>query len=111
MKKSDAIPIIPTVAAPDDDRLPTAWLFTRGEASVHMEVIERSRGLHLTVRGPGFASAAHDFADRHALLAFTRAQELELRAAGFHLQAVAERRSGEDRRDGSREGGSGSRRR
>jgi hypothetical protein len=92
-----------------DDPLPEAWLFTRGDASVHMEVIDRPRGLHLTVTGPGHTVASHDFATRGALLAFTRQQELELLEAGFQLQAISERRSGVDRRAASR-GGAGRRR-
>lgn len=106
MKKSHGNSDTSDVGEPED-RLPTAWLFTRGDSSVHMEVIERSRGLHLTVRGPGLAVASYDFADREAFLAFTREQELQLLAAGFQLQAVAERRSG----GGSHSGGVERRRR
>jgi hypothetical protein len=75
-----------------------------------MEVTERRNGLHLTVRGPGVAVASYDFQDRDRLLAFTREQELELMSAGFQLQAVAERRSGIDRRGSSRASSSDRRR-
>jgi hypothetical protein len=68
-----------------------------------MEVTERKGALHLVVRGPGVAVASYDFPDRDRLLEFTREQELELMAAGFQLQAVAERRSGVDRRAASRQ--------
>jgi hypothetical protein len=81
----------------------TAWLFTRGQdTSVHMEVRERRGGLHLTVRGPGLAVESHHFPDRESLMRFVEEQERELVADGFHLQAVAERRSGVERRGTSR---------
>ncbi len=77
----------------DNALLPTAWLFTRGESSVHIELLERRQGLHLMVSGPGFAVASFDFPDHESVLAFTRNKEQELVAQGFQLQAVAERRS------------------
>ena len=82
---------------PSSDRLPTAWLFTQGESSVHMEVTERSRSFHLAVRGPGAAVAGYEFPDRDALLKFAEEKERELVNGGFQLQAVAERRSGDNR--------------
>ena len=106
MQKSRGAPD-KSIVAELDDRLPEAWLFTRGNASVHMEVIERPRGLQLTVSGPGHKLASHDFGTRGALLAFTRRQELELLEAGFQLQPSSERRSG---RDGGAKGGEGRRR-
>jgi hypothetical protein len=89
------------------DHIPTAWLFTRGESSVHMEVIERLRGLRVVVSGPGSAFSTHDFPDPDALLAFTQEKERELVASGFQLHAVAERRSG----GGTRPAGADRRRR
>jgi hypothetical protein len=80
----------------------TAWLFTRGDSSVTMSVNEDATGLALVVLGPGAASATYRFTQKTALTAFAQAQEQKLLDEGFHLQAVAERRSG---RDGSRPGG------
>jgi hypothetical protein len=80
----------------------TAWLFTRGDSSVTMSVYEDESGLALVVLGPGVASATYRFTQKTALTAFAEAQEQKLLDEGFHLQAVAERRSG---RGGSRPGG------
>ena len=102
LKKSRVAADNRTVASPDD-RIPTAWLFTRGESSVHMEAIERANGVRLVVSGPGSALASHDFPDHEAMLAFTRERERALLADGFQLHAVAERRTGGGRRAGGAE--------
>ena len=83
------------------DHLPTAWLFTRGESSVHIEVSERRRRFQLVVRGPATAAASYHFETREALLVFMRGEHQRLVEGGFQLQAVAERRSGVDRRPAS----------
>ena len=84
------------IVTADNVLLPTAWLFTRGESSVHIEVLEHPEGLRLVVSGPGLAVASFEFPDRDSVLAFARDKEQELIAQGFQLQAVAERRSGGD---------------
>ena len=80
----------------------TAWLFTRGDVSVSMTVDTHADGAVLIVRGPGTAHASYDFIDLAQLAEFADAEEQRLHNEGFHLQAVAERRSGRDRRDASR---------
>ena len=91
---------------------PTGWLFTRGDASVRMTVDDQSPGapspgtaapdpLMLIVRGPGTAVATYDFPDMKALMEFAALEEQKLHSAGFQLQAIAERRSG-DRSDDTR---------
>jgi hypothetical protein len=72
----------------------TAWLFTRGDSSVSMTVNEDPSGIVLVVLGPGAASATYRFTDMAALTAFAEGQEQKLIDEGFHLQAVAERRTG-----------------
>ena len=74
------------------DRFPAAVLFTKGAASVHVEVVERGAGFHLAVRGPGLAVAEYEFADADAVIAFTSEEQARLAAEGFQLQAIAERR-------------------
>ena len=81
------------------DPQPTGWLFTRGDASVRMTVDEQALGVVLIVRGPGTASAAYDFPDLHALMEFAALQEQQLQQEGFQLQAIAERRAGDRRRE------------
>ena len=76
-----------------------------------MTVHEDQATVVLVVRGPGEATASHEFQSLPALLVFAEDQERQLQEAGFHLQAVAERRSGQDRRQGSRDGGGPDRRR
>jgi hypothetical protein len=82
----------------------SAWLFTRGEASVTMTVSEEDGGLALVVRGPEAAGHTYRFNDMTALLTFASAHEQRLLEAGFQLQAVAERRTGTDRRQQRRPG-------
>lgn len=79
----------------------TAWLYTRGEESV-AATVDHAAGPVLIVRGPGKATATHDFIDLNALMEFAEAEEQRLRDEGFQLQAVAERRTGQDRRQVSR---------
>jgi hypothetical protein len=72
----------------------TAWLFTRGDGSVTMTITADPGGIALIVLGPGDSSATYHFTQRSAVMAFAQAQEQKLLDEGFHLQAVAERRSG-----------------
>jgi hypothetical protein len=81
------------VAIDADGANRTAWLFTRGDSSVTMTVTDDASGVALVVLGPGDASATYRFSQRKALAAFADAQERKLLDEGFHLQAVAERRS------------------
>jgi hypothetical protein len=81
-----------------------AWLFTRGETSITMTVLQGDAGLALVVRGPDASGSTYRFTDMNALLSFAEAQEQKLLEAGFHLQASVERRSGTDRRRGPRPG-------
>jgi hypothetical protein len=93
------------------DAQPTGWLFTRGNASVRMTVEEEPARVVLIVRGPGTASAAYDFPDLTALMEFAALQEQQLQQEGFQLQARAERRSTDDRRQAPRPNGPERRRR
>ena len=68
-----------------------------------MTVEDAPAGMVLVVRGPGTVSATYDFPDLSALMEFASLQEQQLRRDGFQLQAIAERRSGSDRRQESRE--------
>ena len=80
----------------------TAWLFTRGNASVTMTITADPSGIALIVLGPGDSSATYHFTQRSAVTAFAQAQEQKLIDEGFHLQAVAERRSGRsEQREGA----------
>jgi hypothetical protein len=89
----------------------TAWLFTRQDKSVRLEVQTGPDGAVLLVSGPDQNGARHDFADVASLEIFREGFERDLVARGFRLQAVAERRSEGDRRQASRPGSSDRRRR
>ena len=80
------------------DVQPTGWLFTRDNESVRMTVEDQPSGAALVVRGPGTASATYQFPTMDALMEFAKGQEQQLQRDGFHLQAIAERRVGSDRR-------------
>ena len=83
----------------------TAWLFTRDHESIYVQLERSDGGWRLFVNGPAEACKTYDFADGDALVSFHESIEKHLLNAGFRLQAVAERRSGGDRR---REGRAGS---
>ena len=70
----------------------TAWLYTRNDESVRMELVTTAAGVRLTIDGPGAARAAHDFPPGTSVDAFRQDYENKLIADGFKLQAVAERR-------------------
>ena len=82
----------------------TTWLFTRDHESIYMQLERRDDGWRFVLYGPGEAWRAHDFSHHEALMAFHASLERDLLAAGFQLQAVTERRSGEDRRQVPRDG-------
>lgn len=83
---------------------PTAWLYTRHDASVTLTLDDSAGSVSLMVRGPGDARSTHTFSSTTDLMMFVHAQEERLREAGFQLQAVAERRSGRERRGAPRDG-------
>jgi hypothetical protein len=74
-----------------------AWLFTRGEESVRLQIHEQGDGFRLAVNGPGTGQASHDFDTMSSLMIFVTNYQEQLRADGFKLQASAERRSLERR--------------
>ena len=76
----------------------TAWLFTRDQESVRLELSHSSGGVQLTVDGPGAATATYDFPVGTSVDAFRQDYEQKLLADGFKLQAVAERRADADSR-------------
>ena len=88
----------------------TTWLFTRDHESIYIQLERGDDGWRLVLHGPGEAWRAHDFSDSEALTTFYESFERDLLAAGFQLQAVAERRSGQDRRQAPRPGSADRRR-
>jgi len=75
-----------------------AWLFTRGEQSVRLQIEEQGDGFKLTINGPGMAQAVHQFADMTALMLFVTSYQDRLRGDNFRLQANAERRTRQSQR-------------
>jgi hypothetical protein len=78
----------------------TAWLFTKDQQSVRMELRPTSHGMQLMIEGPGSASSTHDFPAGASVERFRQDFERKLSEDGYRLQAVAERR-GDDRADPS----------
>lgn len=74
----------------------TAWLFTRDQESVHIEIRTKDGGLRLVIAGPGHKSDTQDFTDIEPLERFRHRFEQDLTESGFKLQAVTERRGGGD---------------
>ena len=83
----------------------TAWLFTRDQQSVRMELRRTADGVQLLIEGPGPAASQHDFPPGTSVESFRQDYEQKLLDDGYKLQVVAERRSGSAR------SGSGERRR
>jgi hypothetical protein len=80
-----------------------AWLFTRGDESVRMEIYELGDAFRLLILGPGFAQASHDFDSMSSLTIFVNDYQDRLRTENFSLHASAERRV--DRASGGRADG------
>ena len=70
----------------------TAWLFTKDEESVRLEIRDMPEGVQLVIEGPGEASSQFDFSPGTAVDSFRRDYENKLLADGYRLQVVAERR-------------------
>jgi len=84
-----------------------AWLFTRDDESVRLQIHEQGEAFRLVVNGPGTAQTSHDFDTMTSLMIFVTNYQEQLRANNYKLQASAERRDGDQRR---RSGGSDRRR-
>ena len=69
-----------------------AWLFTRGEESVRLQIYERGEGFALIINGPGSAEVSHAFDSMSSLMIFVTSYQDRLRGENFKLQASAERR-------------------
>lgn len=72
-----------------------AWLFTRDQESVRLQIHELGEGFRLTINGPGHAQASHDFDNMTSLMIFVTDYQERLRTDQFKLQASAERRGGD----------------
>jgi hypothetical protein len=83
-----------------------AWLFTRDDESVRLQIHEQGDAFRLAVSGPGSAQASHDFETMSSLMIFVTNYQEQLKNNNFKLQASAERRGsagdrgGADRRRG-----------
>jgi hypothetical protein len=71
----------------------TAWLFTRNQQSVRVELRQTPAGVQLLIDGPGAAASTHDFPPGTSVDSFRDDYERKLLADGFRLQVVAERRT------------------
>lgn len=71
----------------------TAWLFTRNDDSVRLEVRATPEGVQLVIEGPGEATSRFDFPPETSVDAFRRDYEQKLLDEGYRLQVVAERRA------------------
>jgi hypothetical protein len=79
-----------------------AWLFTRDDESVRLQIHEQGDAFRLFVSGPGTAQTSHDFETMTSLMIFVTNFQEQLRANNYKLQASAERRGG-----GARTGSAG----
>ena len=70
----------------------TAWLFTRAEESVRLEVRSTGEGVQLVIEGPGERISRYEFPAGTAVEGFRSDYHDKLISDGYRLQAVAERR-------------------
>jgi hypothetical protein len=70
----------------------TAWLFTKDQQSVRIELCSTPEGMQLVIEGPGPASSTHDFPPGTSADRFREEYEGKLLGDGYKLQAMAERR-------------------
>jgi hypothetical protein len=86
-------PPITVLMASVDDGPGSVRLFTRGRDSVRVEVVARTGGVRLLVKGPGAKRASYDFDDVTELARHQSEVEQQLAAIGFELERfVTERR-------------------
>ena len=82
---------------------PFAWLFTRDDESVRLQIDEQGDASRLFVNGPGSAQASHDFESMTSLMIFVTNYKEQLEGRNFKLQASAERRASGGNRSGGAE--------
>ena len=70
----------------------TAWLFTKGNESIRLEVHADRNVVRLLVKGPGRKRAAHEFPDMTALVSYQSSYEQQLAAQGFSLERFTSER-------------------
>ena len=75
----------------------TAWLFTKDEDSVRLELRSTPEAVQLVIDGPGAMTSTYDFPPGTAVSRFRDEYEKTLLADGYRLQVVSERRSEGDR--------------
>ena len=73
-----------------------AWLFTKNQQSVRIEVRSSPAGVQLLIEGPGAATSVHDFPPGTSVERFREDYERKLLTDGYRLQVVAERRGGDE---------------
>ena len=69
-----------------------AWLYTRGEESVRLQIHELNGGYKLAINGPAAAQVSHEFDSMSSLMIFVTNYRERLESNNFKLQASAERR-------------------
>lgn len=76
-----------------------AWLYTREDESVRVEVNEDSGVWAASITGPGTENRLRVFHDQATFDAFRAAHDRELLSKGFRLRAMSERRAPDVPRD------------
>jgi len=76
---------------------PDAWLYTREDESVRVEVHEDAGVWAASITGPGTENRLRVFHDQSTFDTFRAEHNRELLSKGFRLRAMSERRTGETR--------------
>lgn len=80
--------------ASSTDLQPAAWLYTRDDESVHVEVHEDEGVWAVSIMGPSTENRLRVFHDQATFDTFRAEHDRELVSKGFRLMAMAERRAG-----------------
>jgi hypothetical protein len=73
--------------------LPEAWLYTREDESVRVEVHEDAGVWAASIQGPGTENRLRVFHDQETFDTFRAEHNRELLSKGFRLRAMSERRT------------------
>lgn len=74
---------------------PEAWLYTREDESVRVEVHEEDGVWAASIMGPGGENRMRVFRDQASFDTFRVEHDRELLSRGFRLRVLSERRAGE----------------
>jgi hypothetical protein len=84
------------MAADPSEFQPEAWLYTREDESVRVEVHEEEGVWAASIEGPGLENRLRVFHEQATFDTFRSEHDRELQSKGFRLRVLSERRAGHE---------------